>query len=39
LLHEATAVTRGKRYMFLPFLYDEDAAKIREQNAVFLKDK
>lgn len=36
LLHEATAVTRGKRYAFLPFLYDEDAARIREENLPFL---
>ena len=32
LLHEATPVTRGKRYVFLPFLYDEAAARIREEN-------
>jgi predicted 2-oxoglutarate/Fe(II)-dependent dioxygenase YbiX/peroxiredoxin len=32
LLHEATPVTRGKRYVFLPFLYDEVAARIREEN-------
>jgi hypothetical protein len=32
LLHEATAVTRGARYAFLPFLYDEEAARIRERN-------
>lgn len=37
LLHEATPVTRGKRYMFLPFLYDDDAARIREQNKQFLE--
>jgi predicted 2-oxoglutarate/Fe(II)-dependent dioxygenase YbiX/peroxiredoxin len=30
LLHEATPVTRGKRYAFLPFLYDEEAARLRE---------
>lgn len=36
LLHEATAVTRGKRYAFLPFLYDDAAAEIREQNLKFL---
>jgi peroxiredoxin/predicted 2-oxoglutarate/Fe(II)-dependent dioxygenase YbiX len=36
LLHEATPVTQGKRYAFLPFFYDEDAAKIREQNLAFL---
>lgn len=32
LLHEATPVTRGKRYVFLPFLYDDAAAAIRERN-------
>lgn len=36
LLHEATPVTRGKRYAFLPFLYDEEAARIREENLPFL---
>ena len=30
LLHEATPVTRGTRFAFLPFLYDEAAAKIRD---------
>lgn len=32
LLHEATSVTQGKRYVYLPFLYDDAAAKIRELN-------
>ncbi|HEV7268465.1 MAG TPA: 2OG-Fe(II) oxygenase [Falsiroseomonas sp.] len=36
LLHEARPVTRGRRYATLPFLYDDAAAKIREQNAQFL---
>ena len=36
LLHEATPVTRGTRYVFLPFLYDDAAAKLRETNAQFL---
>jgi peroxiredoxin/predicted 2-oxoglutarate/Fe(II)-dependent dioxygenase YbiX len=36
LLHEATPVTRGKRYVFLPFLYDEAAARIREENLRFV---
>ncbi len=36
LLHEATPVTAGKRYAFLPFLYDEDGARLREANSVFL---
>lgn len=38
LLHEALPVTKGKRYAFLPFLYDEAAAKIREQNLGYLAD-
>lgn len=38
LLHEATPVTAGRRYAFLPFLYDEAAAKIREANAGFLEE-
>jgi hypothetical protein len=29
-------VTRGRRYAFLPFLYDEAAAKIREANNTYL---
>ena len=36
LLHEATDVTRGARYAFLPFFYDDDGARIREENAQFL---
>jgi predicted 2-oxoglutarate/Fe(II)-dependent dioxygenase YbiX len=36
LLHEATPVTRGQRFVFLPFLYDDAAAAIREQNAGFV---
>jgi hypothetical protein len=36
LLHEALPVTKGTRYAFLPFFYDETAAKIREQNLEHL---
>jgi predicted 2-oxoglutarate/Fe(II)-dependent dioxygenase YbiX/peroxiredoxin len=36
LLHQADLVTRGRRYVFLPFLYDEAAAALREQNNAFL---
>ncbi len=36
LLHEATPVTKGTRYAFLPFLYDDAAAKVRAENAKFL---
>jgi hypothetical protein len=36
LLHEAMPVTRGKRYMFLPFLYDEAGARVRAENRKFI---
>lgn len=36
LLHEATPVVRGKRYAFLPFLYDDAAARIRDENRIYL---
>jgi predicted 2-oxoglutarate/Fe(II)-dependent dioxygenase YbiX/peroxiredoxin len=29
LLHEATRITRGRRYAFLPFFYDEAGAEVR----------
>lgn len=37
LLHEATPVTRGKRYVFVPFLYDDQAAAVRQENEKFLQ--
>lgn len=36
LLHEATDVTRGRRYAYLPFLYDDAAAAVRAANLDFL---
>jgi len=39
LLHEATPVTRGRRYAFLPFLYDEDAARVRLANLDHIEDE
>lgn len=36
VLHEATPVTRGERFAFLPFLYDEAAAAIRAENLQYL---
>ncbi len=36
LLHEATPVTKGERFAFLPFLYDEAARKKRDENLQFL---
>ncbi|GAB4163791.1 MAG: hypothetical protein Tsb006_3080 [Rickettsiaceae bacterium] len=39
LLHEATPVKSGTRYAFLPFLYDDAAAKIRDENKKFIKEE
>ncbi|WP_425411091.1 2OG-Fe(II) oxygenase [Hyphococcus sp.] len=36
LLHQVSKMTRGSRYAFLPFLYDDAAAKIRDENRGFL---
>jgi predicted 2-oxoglutarate/Fe(II)-dependent dioxygenase YbiX/peroxiredoxin len=36
LLHAVSRVTAGRRYAFLPFLYDEAAARLREANAGFV---
>jgi hypothetical protein len=38
LLHQALPVHRGRRFAFLPFLYDEAAAKIRAENNAYLGD-
>lgn len=39
LLHEVSPVTRGRRYVFLPFLYDDAAAALREENNPFLDER
>ncbi|MCI3132904.1 2OG-Fe(II) oxygenase [Phenylobacterium aquaticum] len=39
LLHEARPVTKGRRYAFLPFLYDEAAAQVREANRAHLGEQ
>lgn len=36
LLHAVSQVTHGRRYAFLPFLYDDAAAKLRQENLSFL---
>lgn len=38
LLHEATPVMKGERFAFLPFLYDDAAAKVREANNQYLDE-
>lgn len=39
LLHKVSRVTRGRRYAFLPFLYDDAAAQLRERNAALVGEK
>jgi peroxiredoxin/predicted 2-oxoglutarate/Fe(II)-dependent dioxygenase YbiX len=36
LMHAVSPVTKGHRFAFLPFLYDEAAAKVRAANQHFL---
>jgi predicted 2-oxoglutarate/Fe(II)-dependent dioxygenase YbiX/peroxiredoxin len=36
ILHAVGKVTKGRRYAFLPFVYDEAAARVREANRKFL---
>jgi predicted 2-oxoglutarate/Fe(II)-dependent dioxygenase YbiX len=38
LLHEALPILRGTRFAYLPFLYDEAAAQIRQANNPHLGD-
>jgi len=37
LLHQAMPVTKGRRFAFLPFLYDDAGARLREANSQFLR--
>jgi predicted 2-oxoglutarate/Fe(II)-dependent dioxygenase YbiX len=37
LLHQAMPVTKGRRFAFLPFLYDDEGAQLRERNAKYLE--
>jgi predicted 2-oxoglutarate/Fe(II)-dependent dioxygenase YbiX len=39
LLHAVSTVTSGRRYAFLPFLYDEASAALREANNEFLGEE
>ena len=32
ILHAVSEVTYGRRYAFLPFVYDDPGAKIREEH-------
>ena len=39
LLHAVSRVTAGRRYAFLPFVYDDAAARIRQQNKTYLESR
>ncbi len=32
ILHQVSPVTRGRRYVFLTFLFDEEAERVRQAN-------
>ena len=32
ILHQVSRVTRGRRYVFLTFLFDEEAERVRQAN-------
>ncbi|WP_422003059.1 2OG-Fe(II) oxygenase [Roseovarius mucosus] len=36
LLHKVSKVTKGRRFAFLPFLYDDAAARLRQENARYI---
>ena len=36
LLHEAMPVTKGERFVFVPFLYDAEGARLRQENLTML---
>jgi len=38
LLHEVLPMIRGRRFAFLPFLYDDAAAELRDANLRFLEE-
>ena len=38
LLHEATPVTQGRRFAFLPFLLDESAAELQDATRHLIQD-
>jgi predicted 2-oxoglutarate/Fe(II)-dependent dioxygenase YbiX len=38
ILHEVSRVTRGRRYVFLTFLFDEEAERVRQANLRALQE-
>lgn len=39
LLHKVSKVTAGRRFAFLPFLYNDAAAQLRERNAALVGEQ
>lgn len=39
LMHEVLPIRKGRRFAFLPFLYDDAAARIREANNAYLSEE
>jgi predicted 2-oxoglutarate/Fe(II)-dependent dioxygenase YbiX len=39
LLHAVAPMRRGRRYAFLPFLYDEAGAQLRDANRAYLAQR
>lgn len=39
MLHEVSPVTRGERFAFVPFLYDEEGERLRRRNLVHVGER
>jgi predicted 2-oxoglutarate/Fe(II)-dependent dioxygenase YbiX len=39
ILHEVSRVTRGRRYVFLTFLFDEEAERVRQANLRAMQEQ
>lgn len=39
ILHQVSRVTRGRRYVFLTFLFDEEAERVREANLRAMREQ
>ena len=39
ILHQVSRVTRGRRYVFLTFLFDEEAERVRQANLSAMQEQ
>ena len=39
ILHQVSRVTRGRRYVFLTFLFDEEAERARQANLRAMQEQ